>query len=382
MWEQFIPSGSRIAINQGGTRSGKTYSILQFLIEVAVEAHRLKLSPLTITICRKTLPALKATAMRDFFTLLESLDLYNPLYHNKTACEYYLFGTMFEFIGVDQSQKVRGRKRDILFCNEANEMNLEDFRQLALRTIDKVIVDYNPSDEFHWLYEELIPRPDAMFFKSTYRDNPFLPQSLISEIEMLKEADPNYWRVYGEGERGTNATTIFPDIHIVPDIPPGLKVSYGLDFGFTHPTALVKVAQDENRLYWKQELYRTGLTTPELITALKTALKDNPRATIYADPSRPETIRDLELAGFRIGATRNDIYEGIQAIKAHKLHVTEGSTDLLKELRGYKWKTNRAGQNLDEPIGLYDHAIDAGRYATYSSVRATIPQAKFNIRVS
>lgn len=380
LWEQFIPSGKRIAINQGGTRSGKTYSILQFLIEVAILTHRQNMRPLLITICRKTLPALRATALRDFIQILEGLGLYDPENHNKSSHEYNLLGTLFEFVSIDEPQKVRGRKRDILFINEANELNLEEWRQLNMRTLDKVLIDYNPSDEYGYIYDEIIPRPDAVFFKTTYRDNPFLSPAIIHEIELLREADPNYWRIYGEGERGVSTSTVFPDIHLVPKIPDGVPYCYGMDFGFTAPTTLVKVASVNGALYWHLELYKTNLTTTDLINELRQIMADNPRATIYPDPSRPETIRELELAGFRIGKTRNEIYEGLQAIKRHRFHVTESSVELIKELRAYKWKTGRDGKNLDEPIGLNDHAIDAGRYGTYSNQKANISPARFNFR--
>jgi len=378
--DHFIPSGKRIAVNQGGTRSGKTYSILQVLIEVAVLTARKGMQGRMVTICRKTLPALRATAMRDFFQLLEGLGMYDEANHNKSNFEYNLLGTTFEFISIDDPQKVRGRKRDILFINEANELTLEEYRQLSMRTLDKVILDYNPSDEFSYIYDEVIPRTDAAFYQTTYRDNPFLSANLVREIELLREADPNYWRIYGEGERGISTSTVFPDIHLVKELPEALPYCYGMDFGFTAPTTLVKVATDGVKLYWHLELYRTNLTTTELVKELRTIMAPNPRATIYADPSRPETIRELELAGFRMGNTKNQIYEGLQAIKRHRFHVTESSVELIKELRSYKWKQGRDGKNLDEPIGLNDHAIDAGRYGTYSNLKANIAPARFNFR--
>ena len=146
---------SRVQVHQGGTRSGKTFSILTALIELC---HANENSGAVITIARKTFPALRATAMRDFFSILEREDCYNVDQHNKSEATYVLWGNLIEFISVDQPQKVRGRKRDILFINEANELALEDWRQLLLRTTGKAILDFNPSDEYHWIYEEVIPR--------------------------------------------------------------------------------------------------------------------------------------------------------------------------------------------------------------------------------
>jgi phage terminase large subunit len=186
-------SEAKIQVHQGGTRSGKTYSILTALIELC---HRNENSGAVITIARKTFPAIRASCMRDFFEILEREDIYNVELHNKSEATYILFGNLVEFISVDQPQKVRGRKRDILFVNEANELTLEDWRQLMLRTTGRAIIDYNPSDEFHWIYDHVLTRDDHEFFRTTYKDNPFLPEATVAEIERLKEADPDYWRVY------------------------------------------------------------------------------------------------------------------------------------------------------------------------------------------
>ena len=164
-------SKERITVLQGGTRSGKTYSILLGLIEFA---WKNKDKGLYITICRKTFPSLRASSMRDFFQILEKENLYLPHNHNKTQHTYELYGNVFEFISTDQPQKVRGRKREVLFMNEANEFTFEDYTQLAMRTTFKIVLDYNPSDEFHWIYDKVVPRNDADFYQSTYLDNPFL----------------------------------------------------------------------------------------------------------------------------------------------------------------------------------------------------------------
>ena len=137
---------SRVQVHQGGTRSGKTYSILQCLVELCHANHN---AGAVITIARKTFPALRATAMRDFFEILEKEDAYDVNLHNKSEATYVLWGNLVEFISVDQPQKVRGRRRSTLYVNEANELNLEDWRQLMLRTTDRAIIDFNPSDEYH-----------------------------------------------------------------------------------------------------------------------------------------------------------------------------------------------------------------------------------------
>ena len=184
-------SKTRITCLQGGTRSSKTYSLCQlFIVKCLGETGK------TFTICRKTLPALKGTAYRDIIQLLKDLDLYSEENHNKSELSYALNGNLIEFISVDQPQKIRGRKRNYLWLNEANEFNYEDWQQLILRTTEKIYLDYNPSDPYSWIYEKVHTRDDCTFLQSTYQANPFLDEDTIAEIERLKDIDPDYWRVY------------------------------------------------------------------------------------------------------------------------------------------------------------------------------------------
>ena len=217
-------SSTRITCLQGGTRSSKTYSLCQlFIVKALNETGKV------FTICRKTLPALKGTAYRDVLELLKELDLYTEENHNKSELSYALNGNLIEFISVDQPQKIRGRKRDYLWLNEANEFNYEDYQQLILRTTDKVYLDYNPSDPYSWIYDKVITRDDCTFIKSTYKANPFLDKDTIAEIERLKDIDPDYWRVYGLGEIGSIQTMIFRKFELVDEVQ-GRLVGYGLDF--------------------------------------------------------------------------------------------------------------------------------------------------------
>ena len=185
VFEHLLDSKSKIVVEQGGTRSGKTYNILLYIIFHYCQVNKGK----TITICRKTFPALRASVMRDFFDILKQHDKYEEELHNKSNSEYQLDGNLIEFISVDESQKIRGRKRDFLFINEANELEIESWRQLAFRTSEKIVIDYNPSDEYHWIYDKVITRDDAEFYKTTYKDNKFLDQTIIEEIERLRDTD-------------------------------------------------------------------------------------------------------------------------------------------------------------------------------------------------
>ncbi len=355
-------SRKRITINQGGTRSGKTYSILQVICEWC---HANQNAGWVISIVRKTLPALKGSAYRDFLHILSNENWYDESNHNKSELIYTLFGNTIEFISVDEPQKIRGRKRNICFVNEANELSYEDFFQLNIRTTEKIILDYNPSDELHWIYERLITRNDADFFITTYRDNPFLEKELVEEIERLQEADENYWRVYGLGERGISNETIYTHWQYCDFMPVVEDWCYGLDFGFNHPNALIKIGFIENKVYWDEIVYETKQTSDDLVYAMNT-LGIVKSKEIFCDHARPEVIEDLRRAGFNAKEADKSVKAGIDYVKSRPLYITKQSVNIIKEIRSYKWKVDKNGNTLDEPVKFKDDAMDAGRYGTYT----------------
>tara|TARA_R110002074_G_scaffold139013_1_gene284432 strand:- start:1103 stop:2254 length:1152 start_codon:yes stop_codon:yes gene_type:complete len=354
-------SKKRIVVNQGGTRSGKTYSIILALIEFCY--HN---TGQVITIARKTFPALRATAMRDFFELLNNEGIYNPDFHNKSEATYKLWGNLIEFISVDQPAKVRGRKRDLLFVNEITECSLEDWRQLVLRTTGKIVVDYNPADEFHWVYDHILDRDDVEFHQTTYLDNPFLEQSVVDEIERLKDVDENYWRVYGLGERGQNKATIFNHHKTVATIPTDFKLhSYGMDFGYTNsPTAIVAIYSDGEGYCIDQICYGTGMSNADISRLLQNRIEGRP--PIIADCAEPKSIAEIHSHGHNIHPCRkgkDSVRSGVSYIQSKPLLITEQSVDILKELRNYKWREDKNGNMINEPVDAFNHAIDAMRYA-------------------
>lgn len=363
VFEHLIDSDKKIVIEQGGTRSGKTYNILLYLIFYYCSQNTKK----TVTICRKTFPALRATVMRDFLEILRTHNIYNEALHNKSNSEYNLFGNLIEFISLDQPTKVRGRKRDLLFINEANELYWEDWQQLLFRTKEKIIIDYNPSDEYHWIYDKIIPRDDSAFYKTTYLDNPFLETSIRSEIERLKDTDELYWQVYGLGERGVSKSVIFK--YIEYDILPedAQLISYGMDFGYTNdPTTLVAVYQKDYDLYIKELLYRTMMTTNDIHNVLKQHLQREP---IYADSAEPRVIDELRRMGWNIRPSikgRDSINAGIDLLKRYRLNIYKDSINAIQEFRNYKWVEDKTGKLTNRPEDNHNHLIDAVRYSTYS----------------
>ena len=351
-------SKTRITCLQGGTRSSKTYSLCQlFIVKCLEDTGR------TFTIVRKTLPALKGTAYRDVLNILKEMELYSEENHNKSELSYLLNGNLIEFISVDQPQKIRGRKRNYLWLNEANELTYEDWTQLILRTTEQIYLDYNPSDPYSWIYEKVQTRDDCTFIKSTYKANPFLDEDTIAEIERLKDIDPDYWRVYGLGEIGSIQTMIFRNFNLVDDVQ-GKLIGYGLDFGFTNsPTALVEVRQLDDNLYIKELLYEKRLTNTDLANKLKEFGIDR-QTEIIADSAEPKSIEEVYRSGFNIKPAKKGagIHLGLDIMRRYKLHITKDSLNAIKEFRGYKWSTDKNGDVLNTPVKVNDHLIDATRY--------------------
>ena len=358
-------SKKKIVVEQGGTRSGKTYNILLWIIFHYCAKH----TGQTITIARKTFPAVRSSVMRDFFDILKQHQLYNEDYHNKSNSEYILNGNLVEFVSLDQPQKIRGRKRDLAFLNEANELTFEDWQQIVFRTNGRIILDYNPSDSFHWIYDRVIPREDADFYQTTYQDNPFLDATIVAEIERLKQTDEHYWRVYGLGERGTNRAQVF-QFTTYQQLPPQAKfLSYGLDFGFTNdPSALVACYQWGDNLYFQEVLYSTNLTNQDL-SQMFTKFEVGRYDEVFADSSEPKSIEELHRMGFNVKPTAkgaDSVNAGIDMLKRYKLHVN--GSNLTKEMENYKWLEDKNGNLLNKPEDKYNHAIDALRYGVWNKL--------------
>ena len=358
-------STAKIVVQQGGTRSGKTYNILLWIIFSYCQKNEGKI----ITICRKSFPALRGTVMRDFFTIIKDQEIYSEDFHSKSNNEYILNGNTIEFISLDMPQKIRGRKRDLLFANEANELTQEDWTQLLFRTNEKVILDYNPSEEFHWIYDQVLPRKDVDFFQTTYKDNPFLGDVINEEIERLKGIDENYWRVSGLGERGRAKSLVYT-FTTCKEIPKEAKlVSYGLDFGYSSdPTSLVRTYLLGDEMYVDELLYRTGMTNQDIANEMKVLGLDRSNE-IYADSAEPKSIEEIYRMGWNVKPTiKGSINIGIDIIRRYKLHATESSFNLIKELRNYKYIEDKNGHMTNKPVDNFNHALDALRYSVVNKI--------------
>lgn len=351
-----ILGDKRFIINEGGSRSSKTYSLCQLMIIYCLQNNNK-----VVSVIRKTFPALRATVLRDFIEILKDIGLYKEDNHNKSE-QIYTFGngSMVEFFSVDNEQKIRGRKRDIAWCNEANELYFDDFTQLNMRTEDKLIFDYNPSDSVSWLYE--LPANESIKIKSTYKDNPFLPDSIKAQIEDLARTDEALYQIYALGEKAISKSNIYSQWTFVAHRPAKfVKYVYGLDFGYNHPSALMRVYYCDNDIYIEPVIYESYLTTTMLIEKLAT-LNIEQTVTILADYSRPEIIQEMNIAGYDVQNANKVVKKGIDNLKTFGV-ICQDDKAIKREYENYKWK--KIGDFItDEPVKLFDDAMDAIRYAT------------------
>jgi phage terminase large subunit len=304
--------------------------------------------------------------MRDWRTIMENSGLYDPNSHIRTEQIYnYPNGSYIEFFSSDNNLKVRGPGRDILFFNEANLTDFDTFTQLMLRTRRAIFIDFNPADEFHWIYDNIITRPDCYFIKSTYLDNPFLPHEQVKEIENLKNVDENFWRIYGEGERGHSEGVIYTHWQAYSGTKDG-RVAYGLDFGYNNPTALVKVTELDQDLYAEEKIYQSHLTNSDLIPLIKQHVK--PHESVFCDTAEPNRIEELKRAGIKALPANKDVKLGIDFVKSRKLYINSQSVNMMKEVKSYKFMDpgKKKGNEPEVPLKLNDHAMDALRYASIS----------------
>jgi len=353
----------RVIANQGSTRSSKTYSLCQLLIDIA-NNHKFEIS-----VVSESLPHLKKGARKDILDIVMDMGLFVEDDFNRTDNTYTfpLTGSYIEFFGAEDSKKVRGPGRDILYVNEANNLAMETYVQLALRTRKQIFIDFNPADDFSWVYD-VADKPGNKLIVSTYLNNKAnLPKAQIDEIESLRDLDDNLWKVYGLGQRGTSSETIYTHWKKVSQLPLKGEVFYGQDFGYNVASALVRCEYYEGKIYAEELIYEPKLTTNDLIEKYK-AIGMNKTAEIFCDAAEPKTIEELCRAGYNAKPADKDVTEGIRKVKGMPLFITEDSVNLVKEARSYKWKTDKEGRVLDEPVKFNDHALDALRYAVFTKL--------------
>ena len=367
-----VQSGYKIVSAQGSSRSSKTYNILIYLLSYILANKK------SLSIVRKTLPALKGSVFRDFKEIMQDkFKIWDNRCMNKSEMVYtFPNGSFVEFFSTDDEQKIRGRKRNILYCNEANEISFLEWQQLIMRTTDFSIVDYNPSfSDEHWLCE-LNKDSRTYHFISTYKDNPFLEQTIIDEIESLEYKNKVLWTVYGLGLQAMAEGLVFPEFEIVDEFPANAKqVAAGLDFGYSSdPTAIVKCGILDDRLYLDEQCYRTHMLTSEIIKELKKL-----GLFVYADSADPRLIQEIANAGiiiFPADKYKGSVMGGLFKMMEYKLCVTKRSVNYIRELKNYVYEQNKDGKFINQPIDAYNHLIDGTRYYTIGKLLGKVLTSK------
>ena len=354
----------RKKIIQGGTSAGKTYGILPLLINKATKNKRLEIS-----VVSESIPHLKRGAMKDFLKILYDTNRFVRSHWNASNFKYtFSNGSYIEFFSVDQEDRVRGARRNILYVNEANNINFDTYYQLAIRTDQDIWLDFNPTAEF-WAHTEVLPDDDSELIILTYEDNEALQQTIIDEIKKAKEKAKtskyweNWWNVYGLGQIGSLQGVIISDWETIDKIPKDARyVGSGLDFGYTNdPTTLIDVYYYNQEYIFDEVLYQSGLMNNQIAKNIKGEL----RRFVYADSAEPKSIAEIAMQGVSIrGADKgqDSIRFGLNLLQSRHIHITSNSTNLIKELRSYVWDTDRQGNTLNKPIDDFNHCIDAMRY--------------------
>jgi phage terminase large subunit len=367
-YDALFNTDKRYIINQGGSRSSKTWSVCQLAIIYALEKPGS-----TISIVRRTFPALRSTIMRDFFNVLNDFKLYNKSQHNKTENTFtFKNGSVVELFATSDEQKLRGRKRDLCIIDEANEIWEEEIFQLNLRTIDKIICMYNPSDRASWLYEL---DPNITFFiKSTYHDNPFLQETIIKEIESLKNKDEALYTIFALGERAITRENIYSNWEFISDKPDRFtNYIYGIDYGFSHKTALVKIWYWEDEIFVEDIIYESNLTSSDILLKLKdNGIKSTD--TIVAELARPEINEELRRENYHVVGADKSVKGGINDVQRTKVYTN--SKNVWKEYQNYTWKKIN-GQLTDEPVKILDDIQDALRYGVRYIRKYLVNQGDF-----
>lgn len=360
-----IKSGYVTISEQGSSRSSKTYNTVIWLIVYCLTHPNTSLS-----IVRATLPALKGSVLRDFKEILQRMGLYDVKSLNKTELIYsFSNGSFVEFFSTDSEQKLRGRKRNLLYVNEANEISFLEYQQLKMRTTHYTILDYNPSfSEDHWL-NDVNKEEKTYHFITTYKDNPFLEKIIIDEIESLQYKNQSLWRIYGLGLQAIVEGLIFTNVETVDEIPEFVKKRYlGVDFGYTNdPTAIVEVALVDDVLYIDEICYRTHMLTNDIISELKPFKGYE----IISESADPRLVQEIYRAGINIHPVvkgTGSIEAGITKMQQYKIKITKRSTNIKKEFNNYVYSQDKEGKWLNKPIDKFNHGIDATRYVILSEV--------------
>jgi len=345
----------------GGSSASKTVSILLWLIDYC-QSHKGKIA----SVVSWTLPHLKKGAIRDFLNIMEEHQYFKIDRWNKTDFIYtFETGTKLEFFSVDQTGKVRGPRRDVLFINEANNVSYEVYTQLEIRTRDVVFLDWNPITEFWW-YSEVINQPNVDALTLTYKDNEALSENEKNALEARKN-NKSWWKVYGLGQLGEIETRIYKNWAIIDEIPHEARLErYGVDFGYSNdPTAICAIYYYNGGFILDEVTYQKGLSNKQIADILLNV----PQALVIADSAEPKSIDEIKLYGVNILPStkgKGSVSQGIQYVQGQRISITKNSVNGIKEYRNFIWLTDKDGKILNEPDPQFKHFMDAVSYGLNS----------------
>ena len=359
-----------VIVNKGGTRSGKTWSLLQLCATLATSCDGI-----LISVVGETLPFLKRGVIRDFHSMMGGA--WNADKWNATDLVYsFDNGSQIEFFSADNEGKVHGSARDVLFINECYFVDWEIYRQLEVRTRALIFLDYNPRSRF-WVDDNILGKPDVALIHSTYKDNPFLTDRQRQAIEAYKD-DENWWRVYGLGEIGSVEGLIYTKWSTVPEMPePFKREFYCIDFGFTNdPTSILRVRLSGGELWVEELAYRNAMLNGDIVKVLQQNHVQR-NAHIVCDSAEKKSIAEINnIGGFRAVACvkgNGSVVSGITMVQAYKINVTKNSLGVIDELRNYSWKRDANGNYINQPIDRYNHSLDALRYGVTTFLQTQRP---------
>ena len=361
----------RKKVIQGGTSAGKTFGIIPILIDRCIRF------PLTETsVVSESIPHLRRGAMKDFLKIMVSTNRFRDNQWNRSALKYtFTNGSYIEFFSVEQPDKLRGARRNVLYVNEANNVPFEAYNQLAIRTSGDIWIDFNPTANF-WAHKEVVGNDDADFITLTYLDNEALPQTIVDDIESAREKAKtseywsNWWKVYGLGQIGSLEGVCIKDWKEMEKLPEEARLLCGgMDFGYSNdPSTYIRLYKYNDSYIFDEVFYQKKLLNVDISNLLK---EHNVKEIVYADSAEPKSIAELRTYRHNIlpcTKGKDSIVYGINLINQNKIFVTSRSKNLIKELQSYTWMKDREGNTINKPIQGFDHCIDSCRYAISSQL--------------
>jgi len=360
--------GGKIRAVQGGTSASKTISILMVLIHMA---QKDEVKTLT-SVISESIPHLKRGAIRDFKNIMQSHKYWKDDQWSVQDSMYtFESGSQIEFFSADQGDKLRGARRDRAFFNEANNLTLDAFDQVEVRTKEFVFCDWNPTISF-WIDDVRRDRPDdCSHLILTYMDNEALSDEIIASIESRKNRK-GWWQVYGLGLLGEVEGKIYKNWLTIDEVPHEARlIRYGLDFGYTNdPTSIIAIYEYNGGYIFDEIVHQTRMSNKQIADLL---LAQETDVIVVADSAEPKSIDEIKSYGVNIVGCKkgkDSVKHGIQYVQDQSISVTKRSYNIIKGYDNYLWKVDKDGKILNEPDHYLSDAMDAIRYGMSFDVSA------------